>query len=116
MKNNMFEYKDFYGSVEYSLEDECFFGKIMGVSDLIMYEGGDIKELRKYFHEAVDDYIIHCEEYGKTPLKKYEGSFHVVIPPELHKEAALIALKRGISLDDFIKKAITGELSMIYRK
>ena len=27
MASNMLKYKDFYGSVEYSSNDECFFGK-----------------------------------------------------------------------------------------
>jgi predicted HicB family RNase H-like nuclease len=43
MKNNMFEYRGYYGSVEYSLEDECFFGEIMGISDLVLYEGDNIQ-------------------------------------------------------------------------
>ena len=110
MINNMLEYKGFYGSVEYSLEDECFHGKIAEISDLVTYEGNSISDLKKIFREAVDDYIIDCEQIGKNPLKKYEGSFNVVIPPELHREAAVIASKRGITLNDFVKKAISDEL------
>ena len=104
------EYKGYYGSVEYSDADECFFGKILGISDLILFEGDSVVSLKKAFHEMVDDYIIDCEELGKEPLKKYDGSFNVNISPELHKEAALIASKRGISLNDFVKKAIADEL------
>ena len=57
MENNTLEYKGFCGSVEYSEEDECFHGKIMEISDLVVYEGNDIKELEKIFHEAVDDLL-----------------------------------------------------------
>ena len=114
MVNNILEYKGFYGSAEYSLEDECFCGKLLGISDLIMYEGGDISELKKYFYEAVDEYIVHCEEYGKkVPPEKYEGSFSVIIAPEIHQKAALIASKRGMSLDDFVQKAIVDELTIL---
>jgi predicted HicB family RNase H-like nuclease len=98
--------------VEYSLEDECFFGKIVDISDLVTFEGGNISSLKKAFHEAVDDYITDCEKIGKVPLKEYEGSFNVVLPPELHKEAAIAAIRRGISLNDFVAKAITDELSV----
>ena len=38
MKNNMLEYKNYYGNVEYSAEDECFFGKIINISDLVTFE------------------------------------------------------------------------------
>ena len=108
--NNILEYKGYYGSVEYSLEDECFHGKIVDISDLVTFEGDSIVSLKKAFHEMVDDYIIDCEELGKTSLKKYEGSLNIVIPPELHKEAAITASKRGMSLNDFVKKAIADEL------
>ena len=111
MENNILEYKGFYGSVDYSLEDECFFGKILGISDLVTFEGDSIVSLKKAFHEMADDYIVDCERMGKkVPLEKYEGSFSVVISPELHKKAALVASKRGMSLNDFVQKAIADEL------
>ena len=112
MASNMIEYKDYCGSVEYSDEDECFFGKIIDIPDLVTFEGNSISALKKSFHEMVDDYIIQCENLGKTPLKKYEGSLNVTIPPNLHKEAAITAIKRGISLDEFIQKAIADKLSV----
>jgi len=107
--NNMFEYRGFYGSVEYSLEDKCFHGIIVGIRDLVTFEGDTIQELEKAFHEMTDDYIIDCEILGKKPVQ-YKGSFNIVIPPELHKRAALIADRKGISLNDFVEKAITSEL------
>ncbi|MCL2096126.1 MAG: type II toxin-antitoxin system HicB family antitoxin [Oscillospiraceae bacterium] len=110
MTDNMLEYKDFYGSVEYSAEDECFHGKIVGIADLVTFEGDSIVSLREGFREMVDGYIEDCKILGKNPLKKYEGTFNVVIPPELHREAAIAAGKRGISLNDFVKKAISSEL------
>ena len=106
--NNMFEYKGFYGSVEYSLEDKCFHGKIMGIRDLVTFEGDNIQEFEKAFHEMTDDYILD--------LKKYESFINVILPPELHKEAAAVASKRGMSLNDFVKKAISDELSVNHKQ
>lgn len=34
MKNYL-EHKGYQGTVEYSAEDECLFGKIIGINDLI---------------------------------------------------------------------------------
>ena len=40
------EYKGYKGSVEYSKEDNCLFGKVQGMSkDLIVYEGQTLDEL-----------------------------------------------------------------------
>ena len=108
--NNMFEYKGFYGSVDYSLEDKCFHGKIMGISDLVTFEGDNIEELEKAFHEMTDDYITDCEEMGKIPAKEYEDSFTITITPELRRQAVFAASKKRMSLNDFVQKAISNEL------
>jgi predicted HicB family RNase H-like nuclease len=106
MTDNMLKYKDFYGSVEYSANDECFFGKIIGTSDLVTFEGDSVASLKDAFTEAVEDYIILCNEAGKEPQKTYKGSFNVRIPPELHKEAAVLATSKGLSLNALVEKAI----------
>ena len=51
------EYGEFVGSVHYSAKDDVLFGKIEGINDLITFAGGSVKELRKAFEEAVDDYV-----------------------------------------------------------
>ena len=66
MKNTM-EYKGYIGSVEFSEQDEVFFGKVMGIHALISYEGTNIQDLLKDFHEAVDDYLWICEKEENFP-------------------------------------------------
>lgn len=68
MKNTM-EYKGYVGSVEFSEVDGVFFGKVLGVRALILYEGTNVEELIEDFHGAVDDYLILCEEEGIEPEK-----------------------------------------------
>lgn len=56
------KHKGYVGTVEYSEEDECLYGKVQGVAnDCITYEGNDIAELKRDFEGAVDDYIALCE-------------------------------------------------------
>jgi len=61
MADNILKYKGYYGSVEYSADDECFFGKIIGITDLITFEGESVVALKKAFGEAVEDYLVLCE-------------------------------------------------------
>ena len=110
MADNMLKYRDFYGSVEYSAADECFFGKIIGTADLVTFEGNSVAHLKKAFAEAVEDYLVLCKEAGKEPQKSYKGSFNIRISPELHKTAAAIASRDGISLNAFVEKAIFDEV------
>lgn len=49
----MMRYKDFYGTIEYSLDDNIFYGKVIGINGLISYEGKILEELIKDFNEIV---------------------------------------------------------------
>ena len=103
-------YRDFMGSVHFSAEDEIFFGKIEGIEDLVSFEGKSVKEIKKSFEEAVDDYIELCEASGKDAEKSYKGTFNVRMPPELHRQVKRTATRMGISLNQFIQKAVEDEL------
>src|SRR6187549_3889869 len=100
------EYGEFIGSVHYSAKDDLLFGKIEGISDLVTFEGASVKELRKSFKEAVDDYIILCEKTGKSAYRSFKGSFNVRIPPEMHKEVFRKATKEGKNLNQFVQEAL----------
>lgn len=106
MNKNVLEYKGFIASVSYNDDDECFFGKIEGIGDLVSFEGNSVRLLKKAFHEAVEDYINLCKEAGKEPHKSIKGSFNVRIDKNLHHAAMYSAVKRGISLNQFVEEAI----------
>lgn len=103
----MIKYKEYIGSVHYSSEDEVFYGKLVGIDDLISFEGNSVKELKTAFIEAVDDYQELCKETGKPFYKAYKGSFNVRIRPELHRRAAIKSTELGMSLNQFVEKAIS---------
>ena len=104
---DILKYKDFIASIHFSTDDEVFFGKIEGIGDLISFEGKSVKDLKLAFREAVDDYLSICKEVGKDPHKSYKGSFNVRINPELHKRAAYKSVELGISLNQFVEKAVS---------
>jgi len=62
---NFMEYRGFYGSVEFSDEDNVFFGRLIGINDRILFEGDSMTNLRNNFKEAVDDYFEICKNMGK---------------------------------------------------
>lgn len=103
-------YKDFLGSVHFSAKDDCFFGKIEGIDDLVTFEGQDVKAIKKSFREAVEDYIELCNITKKPLLKSYKGSFNIRIAPDLHKKAVQKSLMLGISLNQLVQKAIEREV------
>ena len=100
MKNAM-TYKGYVGTVEYSEEDGCLFGRIAGIHDIITYAGESVTEIRQAFEEAVDDYLKHCKETGKKPNKPYSGKFVLRIDPSVHARLAAKALATGKSLNQY---------------
>ncbi len=110
--NNLLTYKDYTGSVEYSAEDDIFYGKIEFITDTVLYEGKSVEELKENFKEAVEDYIEACSDIGKEPQKPFKGRILTRINPELHKKAALIALQKRISLNKFVESAIKHEIEL----
>jgi predicted HicB family RNase H-like nuclease len=109
VKNTM-RYGDYLATVHFSEADGCFGGRIDGIDDLISFEGRSVADLRKAFHEAVDDYLELCRSTGKEPQRSYKGSFNVRIHPELHRRASLKCRQIGISLNQLVKIALEKEV------
>lgn len=104
--NNLLEYKGYYGTVDFSIENNILFGKVIGVQSLISYEGDSIQSLQEDFQEAIEDYLEMCAEKGVSPEKNYKGTFNVRISPELHKNLALFATSQGQTLNASVEEAI----------
>ena len=65
------------------------------------------EELKTAFAESVDDYMETCRELGKEPDKSYKGSFNVCLNNELHRQAALLASGKQLTLNELVKKSIS---------
>lgn len=60
-------YKGYSARPEYSAEDGVFFGRLLGINDLVNFESANAEGLEEEFHKAVDDYLAFCSEIGKQP-------------------------------------------------
>lgn len=109
MKDTL-RYKEWVGSVHFSADDECFFGKLEGIDDLVTFEGRDVKELKNAFRGAVEDYLRVCRQAGRPPQRSYKGSFNVRMPPELHQKAVRRSVLLGISLNQLVQRAVEKEV------
>lgn len=103
---NTLRYKDYIGSVDFSEADNVFFGKIEGIGALVNYEGDSVEELRNAFKEAVDDYLIFCEDEGIIPEKSFSGKLDLDITPDLQMNVAALAKKAGMSINAFVRNVL----------
>jgi predicted HicB family RNase H-like nuclease len=100
-------YRGYVARIEYSDEDACFIGQIVGIQDVIGFHAESVKELRLAFEEAVDDYLAACERLGRSPQKPYSGKLMLRVPPEVHARAAMMAKAHGMSLNQWAAEVLS---------
>jgi len=108
--SNMMEYKEYLGSIEYSKEDDCLYGKVQGIRGLISYEGESLKELKEAFHYMVDEYLEDCKREGKEPQKPFKGGFNVRVNEELHRAAFMYAQEHDTTINNVVIEALNEKL------
>ena len=100
--NNTITYKGYTAIVGFSADDECLVGHIAGINDVIGFHADSAEEIRKVFHETVDDYLATCAKLGREPNKPYSGKITLRLPPELHAQLAVQAEANGSSLNNWL--------------
>jgi len=104
------EYKGYFAKVEFDEEANIFHGEVINLRDVITFEGSTVDELRQAFQDSVDDYLEFCAERGEDPDKPYSGKFVVRVEPELHKNIAIEARKKGTSINTLVSEALSKAL------
>ena len=110
MEDKVMNHLGYQGSMTISIEDGVLHGSILNINDLVTYEAETPSELLKAFKESVEEYLSFCKRKGVSPEKPMSGSFNVRIGQELHKKSVQYAARKAISLNEFIKAAITSYL------
>ncbi|MGS2718272.1 type II toxin-antitoxin system HicB family antitoxin [Eionea flava] len=111
---SLIKYKGYLGTVEYSQEDQCLYGKVAYIRDLVNYEAESATGLEAAFQEAVDSYLDECEKLGKAPNIPFKGSFNVRTGPDLHRAAVVHAKEQ--SLNAFVCEAIKEKIERSQRE
>ncbi|MFN0277949.1 MAG: type II toxin-antitoxin system HicB family antitoxin [Pyrinomonadaceae bacterium] len=104
--NNILEYKGFKAKIEFSADDNVFFGRLIGIEDIVSFHAETVKQLRKVFRESVDFHIEVCEKVGKNPKKLYSGNVMLRLPNKLHEKIAEAAAATGKSINEWGKDVL----------
>ncbi|WLF83549.1 type II toxin-antitoxin system HicB family antitoxin [Moraxella sp. ZY210820] len=107
----MMTYKGYVGTFTLDEDDEMFYGKLIGINQLVTFEANNAHDLRLAFFDAVDDYLTFCQEQNIEPDKPFKGSFNVRIGDDLHRRAVIAS--QGSSLNAFVTEAISEKLSRL---
>lgn len=100
------KYKGYIGDVKYDDDSKIFHGEVLGIKDVITFQGESVQELEKSFKDSINDYLAFCKERGESPDKPYSGRFNLRIKPELHAKLELAAKMHNDSLNTFVTNAL----------
>lgn len=102
----MMEHKGYHGTIEVDEERGLLHGEVLGLRDVVTFQGQTVEEARQAFEESVDDYLAFCAQRGEEPEKLFSGKFNVRLGPELHRLLVIRARKAGMSLNAFIRELL----------
>ena len=109
---NTMKYKGYVAKIEFDAEDGLLIGTVIGTKDLILFECENLNEVEERFHEEIDSYLDVCKALGKEPDKAYSGSYNIRVNPDTHRKAALLAERKGISLNRLTEIAVENYLEI----
>lgn len=60
--NNTLNYNGFTAKVEFSADDNVFFGRLLGIDAIVTFHAETVEELKSSMKESVDFYIRPLEK------------------------------------------------------
>lgn len=111
--DNILTYKGYRAEIDFSYQNNCFTGKILGINDAVCFQGKTVTELKTAFHSALNEYLDKCKKEGQKPGKEYKGSFNVRVGQSLHEASVKASEDLGVSLNQFVTDAINEKLGRL---
>ncbi|MGK7886491.1 MAG: type II toxin-antitoxin system HicB family antitoxin [Crocosphaera sp.] len=61
------KYKEYKAIIEYDEDDHLFFGRVINIRDIIVFDGLSVDELEQAFQKVVEQYLADCQTFNKAP-------------------------------------------------
>ncbi len=97
--------------IEYDADTASFFGEVVNTGDTITFYGRSVEELKAEFARSIDAHLAFCARHGVQPGKPYSGRIPLRIASELHRKLDADAALSGMSLNAYIARQLTGDVS-----
>jgi predicted HicB family RNase H-like nuclease len=102
----MMKYKNYIGRVEFDAQAGILHGQVVGIRDVVTFQGKSVEEIEQAFRDSVDDYLAFCKERGEHPNRPSSGNFALRLDPELHRKANMLAGASGKSLNAWVAECL----------
>ena len=65
------KYKSYLAQITFDNDAKIFHGEVMGLQDVVTFQGTTMKELEKAFKDSVEDYLKWCKARGEMSEKSF---------------------------------------------
>ena len=103
---NTLTYKGYTGRLEVDTEAGIIFGRVLGIRDVITFQGVTAEEAAQAFRDSVDDYLAFCAERGEEPDKPFSGKLAFRTTPEHHRRIAAAASLADKSINAWMEDVV----------
>ena len=97
--------------ISYDEDTDVLRGEFVGLNGGADFYARDIGTLKVEGAKSLQVFLDTCKEHGIEPYRHFSGKFNARISPELHALAVEKAAAEGISLNQFIERAIEHEVA-----
>lgn len=103
----MFKHGNYIAKLEVDADAGILHGRVLNISDIVVFEGTTVKEAEENFYKAVDQYIESCEEQGKEPAKPFSGKLPFRTTPEVHRDIYIAATRADKSINSWMEEVLS---------
>ena len=103
----MMTYKGYTGFTEKDDEAGIWFGRVIGIRDVITFKAETMEQARKEFEISVDDYLEFCQELNREPEPPFSGEVAFNTTPENYHNILFAAAKAGKSIDAWVDEVLS---------
>ena len=103
----MITYKGYTGFVEKDDEAGIWFGRVIGIKDVITFKAETIEQARKEFEISVDVYLDFCKQLGEEPEAPFSGEVAFNTTPENYQKIWFAAQKTGKSINAWMDEVLS---------
>ena len=107
------EYKGYIATIEYDDSVEMLHGEVINAAPypIVTFEAADVESLKREFRVSIDDYLAWCAEDGVEPRRPFSGKLNLRLGPDLHRQVAVEAATNRISINEWIKRTLSKEIT-----
>ncbi|WP_316790857.1 type II toxin-antitoxin system HicB family antitoxin [Thermoleptolyngbya oregonensis] len=105
--STLLNYRGYTAKVDYDPEAEVLHGTVLDLRDAIVFQAKEIKDVKRNFHDAVDQYLSLMERTGQEPEKPFKGNIAFRTSSATHKKISLAAARADMSINAWMDQVLS---------